>query len=315
MSRLMVIGCGGVASVAVHKCCQNSGVFTELMIASRTKSKCDALKAQLEGKTDTVITTAQVDADKVEELEALIRSYKPDAVLNVALPYQDLTIMEACLRTGVDYIDTANYEAENTDDPQWRAIYEKRCKEKGFTAYFDYSWQWDLNERFKEAGLTALLGSGFDPGVTSVFSAYALKHYFDEIHTIDILDCNGGDHGYPFATNFNPEINLREVSANGSYWENGHWVETEPMEIKRKERHVSSSSRRDRISGKKYSRSKADPLLYDLWTELSDPYEMPGKCRHAFYFSHQLPGTGNRTDPVFKGIAAGSCFFRTKNCR
>ena len=141
--------------------------------------------------------------------------------------------MEACLRTGVDYIDTANYEAENTDDPQWRAIYEKRCKEKGFTAYFDYSWQWDLNERFKEAGLTALLGSGFDPGVTSVFSAYALKHYFDEIHTIDILDCNGGDHGYPFATNFNPEINLREVSANGSYWENGHWVETEPMEIKR----------------------------------------------------------------------------------
>ena len=233
MSRLMVIGCGGVASVAVHKCCQNSGVFTELMIASRTKSKCDALKAQLEGKTDTVITTAQVDADKVEELEALIRSYKPDAVLNVALPYQDLTIMEACLRTGVDYIDTANYEAENTDDPQWRAIYEKRCKEKGFTAYFDYSWQWDLNERFKEAGLTALLGSGFDPGVTSVFSAYALKHYFDEIHTIDILDCNGGDHGYPFATNFNPEINLREVSANGSYWENGHWVETEPMEIKR----------------------------------------------------------------------------------
>lgn len=230
MSRLMVIGCGGVASVAVHKCCQNSGVFTELMIASRTKSKCDALKAQLEGKTDTVITTAQVDADKVEELEALIRSYKPDAVLNVALPYQDLTIMEACLRTGVDYIDTANYEAENTDDPQWRAIYEKRCKEKGFTAYFDYSWQWD---RFKEAGLTALLGSGFDPGVTSVFSAYALKHYFDEIHTIDILDCNGGNHGYPFATNFNPEINLREVSANGSYWENGHWVETEPMEIKR----------------------------------------------------------------------------------
>ena len=229
MSRLMVIGCGGVASVAVHKCCQNSGVFTELMIASRTKSKCDALKAQLEGKTDTVITTAQVDADKVEELEALIRSYKPDAVLNVALPYQDLTIMEACLRTGVDYIDTANYEAENTDDPQWRAIYEKRCKEKGFTAYFDYSWQWDLNDRFKEAGLTALLGSGFDPGVTSVFSAYALKHYFDEIHTIDILDCNGGDHGYPFATNFNPEINLREVSANGSYWENGHWVETEPM--------------------------------------------------------------------------------------
>ena len=233
MSRLMVIGCGGVASVAVHKCCQNSGVFTELMIASRTKSKCDALKAQLEGKTDTVITTAQVDADKVEELEALIRSYKPDAVLNVALPYQDLTIMEACLRTGVDYIDTANYEAENTDDPQWRAIYEKRCKEKGFTAYFDYSWQWAYRKKFEDAGLTALLGCGFDPGVTQAYCAYALKHEFDQINTIDILDCNGGDHGYAFATNFNPEINLREVSAPGSYWENGHWVEIPPMDIKR----------------------------------------------------------------------------------
>lgn len=162
----------------------------------------------------------------------MIRAYKPDAVLNVALPYQDLTIMDACLEAGADYIDTANYEAEDTEDPTWRAIYEKRCKEKGFTAYFDYSWQWAYDEKFKEAGLTALLGTGFDPGVTSVFSAYALKHYFDEIHTIDILDCNGGDHGYPFATNFNPEINLREVSANGSYWEDGHWVETEPMEFK-----------------------------------------------------------------------------------
>ena len=132
----------------------------------------------------------------------------------------------------MDYIDTANYEAEDTEDPAWRAAYEKRCKEKGFTAYFDYSWQWAYRERFEKAGITGLLGSGFDPGVTSVFSAYALKHYFDEIHTIDILDCNGGDHGYPFATNFNPEINLREVSANGSYWEDGHWVETEPMEFK-----------------------------------------------------------------------------------
>ena len=233
MGRLLIIGCGGVAGVAIHKCCQNSDTFTEICIASRTKSKCDALKEKLEGTTKTVITTAQVDADNVEELKALINSYKPQAVLNVALPYQDLTIMDACLRTGVDYIDTANYEAENTDDPQWRAIYEKRCKDEGFTAYFDYSWQWAYKERFEKAGLTALLGTGFDPGVTSVFSAYALKHYFDEIETIDILDCNGGDHGYPFATNFNPEINLREVSANGSYWENGHWVETKPMEIKR----------------------------------------------------------------------------------
>ena len=180
-----------------------------------------------------MITTAKVDADNVDELIALIQDYKPDAVLNVALPYQDLTIMDACLACKVDYIDTANYEPEDTDDPKWREIYEKRCKEAGFTAYFDYSWQWAYQERFREAKITALLGSGFDPGVTSVFTAYALKHYFDEIEYIDILDCNGGDHGYPFATNFNPEINLREVSANGSYWENGHWVETEPMEIKR----------------------------------------------------------------------------------
>ena len=233
MSRLLVIGCGGVASVAIHKCCQLSEVFTELCIASRTKSNCDALKKELETKTSTKITTAQLDADHVDEIIALINSYKPDAVLNVALPYQDLTIMDACLATKVSYIDTANYECENTDDPEWRKVYEERCKRLGFTAYFDYSWQWAYRERFKEAGITGLLGSGFDPGVTSVFTAYALKHYFDEIHTIDILDCNGGDHGYPFATNFNPEINLREVSAPGSYWENGKWIETKPMEIKR----------------------------------------------------------------------------------
>ncbi len=184
MSRLLIIGCGGVASVAVHKCCQNSEVFTEIMIASRTVSKCEALKAELEGKTSTKITTAKVDADNVDELAALMESYKPDAVLNLALPYQDLTIMDACLKAGVNYIDTANYEPEDTDDPEWRAIYEKRCKEEGFTAYFDYSWQWAYKERFEKAGLMALLGTGFDPGVTSVFTAYALKHYFDEIHTL-----------------------------------------------------------------------------------------------------------------------------------
>ena len=231
MSRLMVIGCGGVASVAIAKCCQNSDVFTEIMIASRTKSKCDAMKEKLQPTTKTVITTAQVDADNTEELIALINEYKPDAVLNVALPYQDLTIMDACLATGVDYIDTANYEAENTDDPEWRKIYEERCKKEGFTAYFDYSWQWAYKKKFEDAGITAILGSGFDPGVTSVYSAYALKHYFDEIHYIDILDCNGGDHGYPFATNFNPEINIREITQNGRYYENGKWVTTGPLEI------------------------------------------------------------------------------------
>ena len=173
-----------------------------------------ALKEKLEGTTSTKITTAQVDANDVDALVALINEVKPDVVLNLALPYQDLTIMEACLATKTHYVDTANYEPEDT-------------------AKFEYSWQWAYRERFEKAGITALLGSGFDPGVTSVFSAYALKHEFDEINYIDILDCNGGDHGYPFATNFNPEINIREVSAKGSYWEDGHWVETEPMEIKR----------------------------------------------------------------------------------
>ena len=214
MGKILIIGCGGVASVAIQKCCQVSEVFTEMCIASRTVSKCEALKEKLEGKTNTKITTAQVDADNVDELIALIEKEKPEVVLNLALPYQDLTIMDACLATKVHYIDTANYEPEDT-------------------AKFEYKWQWAYRERFEEAGITALLGSGFDPGVTSVFSAYALKHYFDEINYIDIMDCNAGDHGYPFATNFNPEINIREVSAKGSYWEDGHWVETEPMELKR----------------------------------------------------------------------------------
>ena len=230
--KLMVIGCGGVATVAIYKCCENP-LFTEILIASRTVSKCEALADRLRGMTKAKLTTAPVDADSFDSLVALMKEFKPHTVLNVALPYQDLTIMDACLECGANYGETANDEAEDTDDPEWRAIYEKRCKEKGFTAYFDYSWQWAYNEKFKDTGLTALLGTGFDPGVTQVYSAYALKHYFDEIHYIDILDCNGGDHGYPFATNFNPEINLREVSANGSYWEDGHWVETKPMEIKR----------------------------------------------------------------------------------
>ena len=214
MSKVLIIGCGGVASVAIHKCCQVPEVFTEICIASRTKSKCDKLAAELAPKTATKITTAQVDADKVDEVIALIKAYQPDLVMNIALPYQDLTIMDACLATKTHYVDTANYEPEDT-------------------AKFEYSWQWAYRERFEKAGIIGLLGSGFDPGVTSVFSAYALKHEFDEINYIDILDCNGGDHGYPFATNFNPEINIREVSANGSYWEDGHWVETKPMEIKR----------------------------------------------------------------------------------
>lgn len=233
MGRVLIIGCGGVASVAIQKCCQNSAVFQEIMIASRTKAKCDALRQQLEGKTDTKITTAQVDADNKDEVVALIRGYQPELVMNIALPYQDLAIMEACLECRVNYMDTANYEPENIEEPAWWAAYEKRCKEQGFSAYFDYSWQWAYRKKFEEAGITALLGSGFDPGVTQAYCAYALKHEFDVIETIDILDCNGGDHGYAFATNFNPEINLREVSAPGSYWENGHWIEVPAMSIKR----------------------------------------------------------------------------------
>ncbi|MDF2542049.1 MAG: saccharopine dehydrogenase family protein [Herbinix sp.] len=213
MGKALIIGAGGVASVVVHKCCQNPDVFEEICIASRTVAKCDALKEKLQGGK-TKITTAQVDADKTEEVIALIEKVKPDIVINVALPYQDLTIMDACLATKVDYLDTANYEPLDT-------------------AKFEYKWQWDYKERFEKAGITAVLGCGFDPGVTGVFSAYALKHQFDEIHTIDILDANAGDHGYPFATNFNPEINIREVTANGSYFEDGKFIETEPMEIKR----------------------------------------------------------------------------------
>ena len=233
MARVLIIGCGAVASVAIHKCCSCSEVFEEICIASRHRENCEKLAEQLRPNTKTVITTARVDADNVSDVEALIKEYKPDLVMNIALPYQDLSIMEACLACGVNYMDTANYEPENTDDPAWREIYEKRCKEEGFSAYFDYSWQWAYKKKFEEAGLTALLGSGFDPGVTQAYCAYALKHQFDQIDEIDILDCNGGDHGYAFATNFNPEINLREVSAPGSYWENGHWVEVPAMSIKR----------------------------------------------------------------------------------
>ena len=215
MGKVLIIGCGGVAGVTIRKCCQNSEVFSEIMIASRTKSKCDDVKAKLESQgVKTKIHTAQVDADNVEELITLIRNFDPVVVINLALPYQDLTIMDACLATKKHYIDTANYEPLDT-------------------AKFEYKWQWAYREKFKEAGITGLLGCGFDPGVTGVFSAYAMKHYFDEIHYIDILDANAGDHGYPFATNFNPEINIREVTANGRYWENGRWVETAPMEIKR----------------------------------------------------------------------------------
>jgi saccharopine dehydrogenase (NAD+, L-lysine-forming) len=213
MGKALIIGAGGVGSVVVHKCCQNPDVFEEICIASRTLEKCNALQAKLDGGR-TKIQTAQVDADDTLQVIDLIEKFRPDVVINVALPYQDLSIMDACLEAGVHYLDTANYEPP--DVPK-----------------FEYKWQWAYKERYKKAGITGLLGCGFDPGVTGVFCAYARKHHFDEIHYIDILDANGGDHGYPFATNFNPEINIREITARGRYYENGKWVETAPLELKR----------------------------------------------------------------------------------
>ena len=215
MGRVLIIGAGGVASVAAHKVAQNSDVFTDIMIASRTESKCKVLAKAIEDKglvPRGSIKTAHVDADNVPELVALFNECKRDLVMNLALPYQDLTIMEACLQSGVSYLDTANYEPKDE-------------------AHFEYSWQWAFKERFEQAGLTAILGCGFDPGVTSIYTAYAAKHHFDEIQYLDIVDCNAGDHHKAFATNFNPEINIREITQKGLYWENGQWVETEPLEI------------------------------------------------------------------------------------
>ena len=208
MANVLIIGAGGVGNVVAHKCAQVPEVFQKICLASRTKEKCDRIAADI----PRPIETAQVDADNVTELTALIRRFNPDLLINVALPYQDLHIMDACLEAGVPYVDTANYEPPDT-------------------AKFEYKWQWAYHDRFRKAGLMALLGCGFDPGVTSVFCAWAQKHHFDEIHEIDIIDCNAGDHGLPFATNFNPEINIREITAKGRYWEKGSWVETEPLSV------------------------------------------------------------------------------------
>jgi saccharopine dehydrogenase (NAD+, L-lysine-forming) len=209
MGKVLIIGAGGVSTVVVHKIAQVPEVFTEIMLASRTKSKCDAIAKAVKGAK---IKTASIDAENVRQLVELIKSYNPDLVVNVALPYQDLPIMDACLKTKTSYLDTANYEPKEE-------------------AKFEYSWQWAYQEKFKATGITAILGCGFDPGVTSVYTAYAAKHHFDELHYLDIVDCNAGDHGKAFATNFNPEINIREVTQRGKYFENGKWIETEPHEI------------------------------------------------------------------------------------
>ena len=211
MGKVLIIGAGGVGTVVAHKIAQNPDVFTEIVLVSRTQSKCDAIADAIGGNR---IVTDRVDADKVEDLVSLFKKHKPDIVVNVALPYQDLTIMDACLHCGVNYLDTANYE------PLDEAKYE-------------YKWQWAYRERFEQAGLTAILGCGFDPGVSGVYTAYAAKHYFKEMQYLDIVDCNAGNHGMAFATNFNPEINIREVTQKGKYYENGKWIETEPHEIHR----------------------------------------------------------------------------------
>ena len=210
MSRVMIIGAGGVGSVVAHKCAQVPEVFTDILLASRTKAKCDAIAARL----PRPVQTAQVDADNVPQLVKLLKKFKPDLVINVALPYQDLHIMDACLEAGVNYLDTANYEPPDV-------------------ARFEYKWQWAYRGRFRKAGLMALLGSGFDPGVTSVYTTWIRKHFIPKPETLDIIDCNAGSHGQPFATNFNPEINIREVTAKGRYFHNGRWVETDPLSVKR----------------------------------------------------------------------------------
>ena len=212
MSKVLIIGAGGVGSVVAHKCAQVPEVFSDILLASRTLGKCEAIAESVKFRTGQVIKTAQIDADDVMELATLIKDFQPKMVINVALPYQDLTIMEACLQTGVHYLDTANYEPKDV-------------------AKFEYSWQWEYQSRFEKAGLMALLGCGFDPGVSGVFTAYAQKHHFDEIHYLDIIDCNAGDHGKHFATNFNPEINIREITQPGRYWQQGQWIETQPLEI------------------------------------------------------------------------------------
>ncbi len=214
MSKIIIIGAGGVGNVVAHKCAQSSNIFSEIILASRTLEKCLAIAQSVKDKTGKSIKCIRLDADDVTTTTKLLENEKPDLLINVALPYQDLNLMDACLNAKVDYLDTANYEPPNE-------------------AKFEYKWQWDYEERFKKAGLTALLGSGFDPGVTNVFCAYAQKHYFDSIETIDILDANAGDHGYPFATNFNPEINIREITQKGRYWKEGKWIEVAPMSIHR----------------------------------------------------------------------------------
>ncbi len=291
MCKALIIGAGGVGTVVTQKIAANP-VFTDVMLASRTKSKCDAVAAAIGGGR---VKTAQVDADNVAELCELFRAFSPDIVVNVALPYQDLTIMDACLECGCNYLDTANYEPKDE-------------------AHFEYSWQWAYQDRFKAAGLTAILGCGFDPGVTAIFTAYAAKHHFDEIHYLDIVDCNAGNHGMAFATNFNPEINIREVTQKGRYFENGEWVTTEPHEIHRplnypgyrRARIVRDLPRGARVAGQELSDHQARTFLDDLRSGVPHAPARDSEYRHGAYRPDHLQRRRDRPDPVPQGGAARS---------
>ena len=274
MSKVLIIGAGGVGTVVAHKVAQHPEVFTEVMIASRTQSKCDAIVKAIGNPN---IKTAKVDADNVDELVTLFNSFKPEIVINVALPYQDLTIMEACLKAGVNYLDTANYEPKDE-------------------AHFEYSWQSACKKRFEEAGLTAILGCGFDPGVSGVYTAYAAKHHFDEIQYLDIVDCNAGNHHKAFATNFNPEINIREITQNGRYYENGQWITTQPLEFHkgsdlseyRSARLLPAVSRRTGITCQELSDYQACTLLDDFRTRIPDSPACDPEHRYGQHRTNQL---------------------------
>ena len=283
MSRILMIGAGGVATVAAFKMAQNTDVFSELMIASHHKEKCDRLVKAIHDKGYTMpIETAEVDADNVEQLKTLFKSYLPDLVVNLALPYQDLTIMEACLACGCSYLDTANYEPKDE-------------------AHFEYSWQWAYKEKFEQAGLTAILGCGFDPGVSGIYTAYAAKHYFDEIHQLDIVDCNAGNHHKAFATNFNPEINIREITQKGLYYKDGQWIETEPLAIHGDitypnigPRQLPHAPRGVGVAGEKLSHHQTGALLDDLRKAIPQLFGRHSADWHGTHRRHQLRSTTDR---------------------
>ncbi len=295
MSKVLIIGAGGVGGVVTHKCAQVPDVFSKIVLASRTLSRCQEIQRQVREMRKREIEIDKVDADDVAQTVKLLRRVKPDLVINTALPYQDLPIMDACLEAGVDYLDTANYEPRDV-------------------AKFEYKWQWAYHERYRKAGIMALLGSGFDPGVTNVFCAYAQKHLFDSIHTIDILDCNAGKHGHPFATNFNPEINIREITQRGRYWEKGEWqrdrssVREHDVRLPggRAVQGVPALPRGAGVAGQAHPRPRAHPLLDDL---LGPVHHAPARARERRHDADRcgrLRGTEDRPAQVPQGGASGS---------